>query len=296
MRAYRLGREIVSALVLCCVITVVVTGTWKLAAAQQPGEPAQPKDKTVKKLTRSDLLQILTEEVDVTMVQQPMKLNEFLNWLKGKVENKRDVKVPLLTDTDAFRLENPDAPDLMEITVKMPPLTTRLTFGEALNLALAQVPTQNAAFLIRKGSLEITTVQKSHPYTLVSGKVLAMFQKKQLSEALEELSEQTGLSIVIDPRIADKAATPVSAAFVNNSTLEAAVVVLTNMAGAEAVLLRDVMFITTAENAQKLRSTHKHLIDANQPPTGMPGAGPMIPGLGLPGMFPGPGIPGLPGA
>jgi hypothetical protein len=56
-------------------------------------------------------------------------------------------------------------------------------------------------------------------------------------------------TVVIDPRVAAQAKTPVTARFPNGATLEAALIVLTDMAGLRHVVLGDAVYVTSPANA-----------------------------------------------
>jgi hypothetical protein len=246
----------------------VAVALWLAAGTPAPAQPGGEPGKAPKKLKRAEILHILTEEVDVSMLQNA-KLGEVLNLLKEKIANQKGATLPIFVDTESFKVENPDAPPI--------------EVGEVLDVALGQAATANATFLIRQGKLEITTDRRADPPYLLGERVFAVFKNRPFGDALEELSEQTGVSIVIDPRVNDKINTPVTATFVNNSSLEVAVLILTNMVGVEPVLLRDVVYITTAENAQKLRPQQQLLKATNSK------------SLKKEKIFQGPGVPGLPG-
>src|SRR5262249_44821825 len=67
-----------------------------------------------------------------------------------------------------------------------------------------------ATYLVRRGMVEITTGEGASPERQA---VRAAFVKRPLEEALEELSDQTGISIVLDARAGDRGRTPVTASF-----------------------------------------------------------------------------------
>lgn len=243
-------------------IALLLATSSSVAHAQTTdvSEPGPVKAKAKGKLKRSQILQMLTDEIDTASLQkQPLKLGEFLKWLPGKVESQKGTPLPISVDVDVFKAENPDAPPIDEFQVKFPASPPQTTVYQALEVALSQVPTANANYLIRQGKLEITTDSKTDPHYLLSEKVFAVFKNTPFTDAVEELSDQTGIGFVIDPRIGGKANTPVSATFPNNTAYEVAIIILTDMVGAEAILLRDVVYITTPANAQKLRPLQQQL-------------------------------------
>ncbi len=231
-----------------------------LVWGQAPGMPqgGLGPAKAAKKLKRSEIVQILAEEVEVPAIAGGWKLGPLLKWLQSKAGVNKGTPLPIFVNYDGFKDENPDAPDVVDTHIKLS--MPRLTVGEALGEALDQVPTANACFLIRQGKVEITTDKRARPQYLLGEKVFAVFKNTALSDALDELSEQTGVTFVIDPRVSDKAKGSISATFAGNSAL-AAVVVLTNMAGVEPMVLGDIVYMTTAANVKTLQPLQQQLMN-----------------------------------
>jgi len=127
-----------------------------------------------------------------------------------------------------------------------------------LQHVLNQVPPNGGTYLIRRGFIEITTRTAALTEQLVQRQVTAKFDKRPLDEALEELADATGASVLVDGRLADKAKTPITATFKNNLSLEAAVGLLANMADLKAVVIESGLYVTTKENAAALQAEQKH--------------------------------------
>ncbi len=197
--------------------------------------------------TSRDLLRWLEESLDVTGYQTERSLKEVLKQFADAFTAKGK-ELALFVDEPAFREENPDAPNVYDSEVKFRPFPRRLTFRDALTFALSKVPTKNATFLVRRGCLEITTQERAAPHRLLQERITANFDKRPLAEALDELSDMTGATLVLDPRVGDKARTPITVVFRNSISLEAAVRLLAEMAGLHARLdENDVFFITGSD-------------------------------------------------
>jgi hypothetical protein len=85
-------------------------------------------------------------------------------------------------------------------------------------------------------------------------RVSGTFDQYPLEEALQELSDQTNVSIVLDRRVGKKAQTPVTADWISDDvTLSAAARVLADLAGLEAVMVDNVIYVTTPARARHLR-------------------------------------------
>ncbi|HEX5271996.1 MAG TPA: hypothetical protein VFW33_15975, partial [Gemmataceae bacterium] len=77
----------------------------------------------------------------------------------------------------------------------------------------------------------------------------ANFKNKPLQEALDELVKTTPMKLVVDAAHAgDRMSAPVSADL-DGTNLDAAIRLLANMAGLQAVLFDNVVYVTTKENA-----------------------------------------------
>ncbi len=78
------------------------------------------------------------------------------------------------------------------------------------------------------------------------------FNKRPLAEALTELSELSGLSIVLDPRGQADGNLAVTADF-RNVPVQDAVRVLADMAGMKSVVMDILLYVTSPRNAEHLR-------------------------------------------
>ncbi|MBX9625865.1 MAG: hypothetical protein K2X82_18845 [Gemmataceae bacterium] len=92
--------------------------------------------------------------------------------------------------------------------------------------------------------------------------------------AVKKLAAGTGANVVLDPRLKDRADTPV-ALKLDDVPLETAVRLLAEVADLRAVRLNNVLFVTTRERAEKLRP------DADGPVPASP-ANPFLPGVPVP--------------
>jgi hypothetical protein len=91
------------------------------------------------------------------------------------------------------------------------------------------------------------------------------FDKKPLNEALKELAEGTGYTLVIDDaRLGDKAKAPVTAD-IKGVTVDTAMRLVADLAGARLVIIDNAAYLTTPDNArdlvteQQLRLTERML-------------------------------------
>jgi len=240
------------ALVLMC-LTALVSQGGDVPKQKEPvvGKPG-PKAKLDLSAKGRRLRALLNDSLDMSGYQAPMTLMETLKLIQKDLKDryKEEDVFPVLVNAEAFKEANPDAPDVYDTSVKFPPFPQRMSVANALRLALSRVPTNDATYLIRRGVVEITTKQKAAPAHLLEVMVEDQFDKRPLDEALNELAEQTGATIILDTRVGDKARAPVSATFRNSATLEAAVGLLAEMADLQAIRGQsDVLFVTEKRKA-----------------------------------------------
>jgi hypothetical protein len=199
------------------------------------------------------IVEILTKEIETKDFQIPMKLKDTLALLGEKFDAK-GIYVPLALDEDVTSMQMPNP---CEVVVQFQPHPHQMSLASVLDSALAQIPTKNLTYLVRKGAIWITTKERASIQNLLREKVIGSFQEKPMVVALYTLADQTGAAIVIDPRAADKALKPVSATFANNASLASALTLVTDMVDLKMVVVGESIYVTTPEHAAKLRKAGK---------------------------------------
>ena len=169
----------------------------------------------------------------------------------------------------------------------------RIRLDRLLRTILARVPVQaGVTYVLRRDGIEVTTVQAARAQIWGShnGPFLPLvhttFDQKPLGEALRELAEQSEYNVVLDNRVGEKAKAEVSARFVN-TPLDTAVGFVADMVDLRTVLLDNVIYVTTRENAALMESRLKK--DPNDAAEAAPG--PRI-GSGVSSPLPSQGPPG----
>jgi hypothetical protein len=220
--------------------------------AQEP--PAKPQ--AGHKMTVRSVIALLQQEIDVKDVPQKTRVREILDFTFHQLKTfNMGKEVGILFDVNAFKADDDSVTtegllsEDFEITI----FSKKVATGTLLRLALAKLPTHNATYLVRPGWIEITTIKAASTQSLLQRRISASFDKRPLDEALQELSDLTGASIVIDGRLGDKSKVPVTATFLNDTTLAGALRLLTDMADLRMVLVDGALYITSPENAQKLQ-------------------------------------------
>ena len=174
-----------------------------------------------------------------------LTLKELLEYLQSQNDFPR-----IVVNQGAIKEENPDAPDIYETVIALPRLNGQtavggLSNGKVLRLALDQVPFGGAAYLIRPGYIEVTTPDRTQPAKQF---IDADFQNVPLEKVLAELSDRSGITIIMDVRAGDKAKTPVTARFQPETNLMTAVGVLADMCDLKLMVLDQILYVTLKTN------------------------------------------------
>lgn len=185
--------------------------------------------------------------------------------LKDAVEYFMDhYDLTILVDDPAFRRADAKF-DVHEERIVMPKLTN-VALGTALRLMLDQVSGPGATFLTRGDHLLVVPLVEATPEKLLRRRIAAVFDGEPLADALKELGDRTGASLILDVRASEKAIAGVTAVFRNDVSLETAVRLLADMAGLKAVRVGEGLYITTRENANVLQADEeKRAASASKP-------------------------------
>jgi hypothetical protein len=128
--------------------------------------------------------------------------------------------------------------------------------GVKLSLVLSRIVAQvGGAYLVRPDGIEVTSAKHASPehWHEVNRNqvptVIGLYEARPLNEVVRELSEATGISILVDPKAGEKVKTPLTANL-KNVPLDTAVALLADMAGLKTVAVDNVIYVTTEENAK----------------------------------------------
>lgn len=141
-----------------------------------------------------------------------------------------------------------------------------ITLGAVINELIARLPDEaRALYLVRPGVIEITTeaaareelrlppLSDDKPVAPLLPLVYTEVRKQSLEKVLEELSDRTGYSIVVDARVPEKVTETKVTARLVNVPVDTAVRIVADMGGLSVVHKGNVLYVTTAENAAKLQ-------------------------------------------
>jgi hypothetical protein len=214
-----------------------------------------------------EIISALRAEVDLSKAEAgKVKLQDIIEWLSGQLTENAGKGVRIWIDVSAFKAENPEVntEQLLGEEIEFP-VFRRMAIGTVLRIALSRIPTNNATYLVRPGGLEITTLKAASPESRLREPVAASFDQRPLDEALAELSDLSGASIVLDARAAEKGKTPVTATFLHDTSLAGVLRLLADMADLRVVMLEGTVYVTTPENAERLQKEKAPLL-APPPP------------------------------
>ncbi len=202
------------------------------------------------------ILSRLNEPIDMKYFQAPMTLKEALGLFQDKLNAryKEEDVLPILVNTAAFAEElGNNGDDVYETAVKFPPFPRQMTIADALRHALSRIESTKATFIVRDRFIEVTTAKAASLKNLLRQKVFGALNKRPLAEAIEELTAPNGVSVLLDQRLGDKLKTPVTAVLINDTPLEGALRLLTDMVGLKLYVSEDGVYVTSPENAEKLQ-------------------------------------------
>lgn len=187
-------------------------------------------------------------------------------------------RLPLIVDETGFRRETQDMFDSERVSIKLDAKQTNVRVETALNVLCNQI---EGVFLIRSEYIEIVPRAKAckelkvklAPDDPMPQLVHRIFSKVPLETALRTLSERYNRNIVLAPEAEAKFGMPVTARFVN-VPLNAAVETLADMAELAVVRKRNLLYVTTKEQAAELRveEAPRANVEKKLPPNATPGS------------------------
>ncbi len=255
---------------MCAAAALAAAAPAVVSAAPAPAAPAKgssPMDGARKAL----------DEVG-DMNYQNKSLNEVVDDLKTKA------KVPVTLDPAIFQFGLDPNMQAINVTAK------NVKLRDGLRQALAPF---NLKCGITKDGIFIST-EEGLTTKQLRQRVSVDCDGTPFAATLKQLAADTGANVVLDPRLKDKANAAVTLKL-DDVPLETAVRLLSEVADLGAVRMNNVLFVTTAERAEKLRPASDGPTQPGNPnpvfpfPPGGPDRpfpvpiGPGVPGVILPG-------------
>jgi type II secretory pathway component GspD/PulD (secretin) len=152
----------------------------------------------------------------------------------------------IIIDTEAFKADIAQN-DVENLPIKIPRLNG-VRLRTILRFLCQQV---QGDFYIPGDLLMIVPHTRIESGVTLRQPVDVSFNKRPLAEALRELSDMTGVSIVLDAQKQQDPTIELTADF-QNVPLESASRVLANMAGMKSITMDNMIYVTAPENAENL--------------------------------------------
>jgi RNA polymerase sigma factor (sigma-70 family) len=244
-----------------------------------PGKEAPRKDEekpaakggkaTAEVISRSqELRQILASTINFSGIDDPKTtLIEAMDQL-AKIHN-----VTFDVNEEAFKADGVNDILKTEITVMhpLPPLKT--TLRNVLRKILSRAPSPSGTtFLIRQDTIEITTVAAVRAELGMEDDqrllplVWESFRNTSLLSALEALSDSSGFNVVVDPRQVVKIKDLEVTMKLANVPVDTAVRILADAGNLTVVPMDNTFYLTSSENATRLRKDLPARYQAEGPP------------------------------
>ncbi|HLJ91868.1 MAG TPA: hypothetical protein VKU02_01615 [Gemmataceae bacterium] len=232
-------------------LSLLLSGTACLSGSDSPSAPGaqasagrleKAQAVTGAKALRDRLAKPITLEAGI---QPNTTLKEALEFIGDRMD------LTIVLDTQAFKLEGMDS--MEGVPVQLPKMVD-VKLSTVLRLLLAQL---DATYLVCSDHLEVTTWKRVRPgFWMGEGQSLAPqvsaeFDRCPLGDALRQLSDSSGISIVLDSRAGEQAGTKVTATL-NNVPVDAAVLMLADMANLRPVAVENALYVTSPGGAQLL--------------------------------------------
>ncbi|MFO0876156.1 MAG: sigma-70 family RNA polymerase sigma factor [Gemmataceae bacterium] len=236
-----------------------------------PGDPAVQAPKKAPPVdAEGKIQQALTGiVVDQLELEAGNPLEDILDMLSKNYE------VAFEINYRAFKGDGLVEPGKMPL--EQPLRLSKVPLSEVLDRLLTRVPAPSGAtYLVRNHFIEITTHQavgrelglaiatkgSGNPKApILQHRTVRLvnhsLHKVTLGQALEELAQATNFNIIVDVRVNEKVALPVSARL-NNVPIDTAVRLLADMAELAVVRMDNVFYVTSPENARKLTAEEKN--------------------------------------
>ncbi|GEM_PF-3204697 len=231
-----------------CIVSLALLLPLSLTT-QSIGQDAKAKNARPPRVSAlwNDLAQPLSAEPFV----EAMTLKEALTLLDKQFRERHGRDLPFGVNQQAFKDENAEAPDILESQVKLQPYPKVRAASQILRDLLKQVQTGNATYFLKPGVIEITTRDAIWPSRLLNQAVELKFTRQPLSFVLDEIYEQTGVNVILDPRVGVNARATVSITFTNDMALGTGLVLIAEMAHLKLVEIDNALFITTPAHANR---------------------------------------------
>jgi hypothetical protein len=194
----------------------------------------------------ADIRKVLAIPLETKEFQEKMALSDLAKKLE-KAISKKGKRIQVLNDYEDFRVDGGKV-------TRAFPFDSKFDAKTVLREVLYPVGEgkTRATIWVRSGQIIITSEERARSsYFVDKYDVGVNVKKRPLSDALDALAEQSGVSIIVDSRVAKKAQAKVTAKF--DGRLETAVRLLTDSVGLKYVIVDNVIYVTSAANVDAFK-------------------------------------------
>ena len=196
----------------------------------------------------ADVYATLQHPIETKDFQEKQDIGIFVKKFE-KAISKKGKDVQIVIDHEAFMGDKGQRLFVLGSQVELPPVPTKMTANMALRLVVSQVGEVEATYLLRSGQILITSDKRARSsYFVKNAEVIVDLKNRPITDALDALAEQSGVSIIVDGRVSKKARAEVTARFAGK--LDTAVRLLTDsVVGLKHVVVDNVVYVTSPTNA-----------------------------------------------
>jgi hypothetical protein len=153
----------------------------------------------------------------------------------------------IMVDEEAFKADS-NQPEVVNMPIKLPRFNS-VRLRTVLRAILGQV---DGDFYAKDDVLMVVPRARIAAGVVLRQPVDVAFERRSLSDALKELSDMTGVSVVLDAQKQPDSTIQLTADF-RNVPLASAVRVLADMAGMKSVVMENMIYVTAHENAENMK-------------------------------------------
>jgi hypothetical protein len=208
-------------------------------------------------LSAKELRRVLAEPTDKlkTGIDKGTPLKDALDFIFRTHTVRPGEAIPYRIETRAFA--DAGEPNIYEKQVELPPMPA-VPLSVILNDLLSRIdpPEAQGTCRVMNGYVEITTLERVRSGMILSLPIDIEFEKRPLEEALQEVVDKNGVTVVLDGAAGERAKTSITAVF-QQVPLETIVRLIADMADLRVVPVENILYVTTKEKAETLRKEKK---------------------------------------
>jgi type II secretory pathway component GspD/PulD (secretin) len=191
-----------------------------------------------------EAVRLLSEQTGLTFVLDPS--------VTAEIEQKAALAVPSALPANFVGPPAPGAP-APGVSPTAPPVLEMYAADAPLRTALRKALEPLALSAVVIGDRVVIARPAVALQRQLGQPVTVDLDKRELGDVLRDLRRQTGANVLLDPKAAKEARTPLTLRLVE-TPLESAVAVLADAAGLRSVRLGNVLYVTSDSRAEVLRA------------------------------------------